>query len=74
MPATNAPAATSLVRLLLGGVFLSEGAGKFLFAAELGAGRFARIGTPAPEVMAPFVGAETLSLDFASFDRNKDHP
>ena len=54
---SSAPAATVLVRLLVGWVFLSEGVQKFLFAAELGAGRFARIGIPAPQVMGPFVGA-----------------
>jgi len=54
---THAPAATLLVRLLVGGVYLSEGLQKFLFTNELGAGRFARIGIPAPEVMGPFVGA-----------------
>jgi uncharacterized membrane protein YphA (DoxX/SURF4 family) len=54
---SRAPAATLLVRLLVGWVFLSEGVLKFLLADELGAGRFARIGIPAPEVMGPFVGA-----------------
>lgn len=54
--ATRAPAATLLIRLMVGGVFLSEGIQKFLFPAEVGAGRFAKIGIPAPEVMAPFVG------------------
>jgi putative oxidoreductase len=52
----RAPAATVLVRLLVGGVFLSEGVQKFLYPAALGAGRFAKIGIPAPEVMGPFVG------------------
>jgi uncharacterized membrane protein YphA (DoxX/SURF4 family) len=41
-------------------VFLSEGIQKFLYPAELGAGRFAKIGIPAPEVMGPFVGAMEL--------------
>ena len=41
---------------LVGWVFLSEGIQKFLFPAALGIGRFARIGIPAPQVMAPFVG------------------
>lgn len=60
--ATDAPAATLLVRILVGAVFLSEGLQKFLFASELGAGRFARIGIPAPEVLGPFVGTvETLA-------------
>jgi putative oxidoreductase len=49
-------AAYVLVRLIVGGVFLAEGIQKFLFAEALGVGRFMRIGIPAPEVMAPFVG------------------
>src|SRR5438552_9748653 len=53
---TNASAATVLVRLLTGSVFLSEGIQKFLYPAELAAGRFAKIGIPAPEIMGPFVG------------------
>jgi putative oxidoreductase len=53
---TNAPAATVLVRLLVGSVFLSEGIQKFLYPAELAAGRFAKIGIPNPESMGPFVG------------------
>ena len=58
---TTAPAATVLVRLLVGSVFLSEGIQKFLFPAELAAGRFAKIGIPAPEIMGPFVGGcETI--------------
>jgi uncharacterized membrane protein YphA (DoxX/SURF4 family) len=55
--ASRAPAATILIRLIVGGVFLSEGIQKFLFADALGVGRFAKIGIPMPEVMAPFVGA-----------------
>lgn len=50
-----APGATLLIRLLVGGVFLSEGIQKFLFPAELGAGRFLRIGLPAPEFLAAWV-------------------
>jgi uncharacterized membrane protein YphA (DoxX/SURF4 family) len=53
---TQAPAATVLVRLLVGAVFFEEGIQKFLFPDLLGAGRFARIGIPAPEMMGPFVG------------------
>jgi uncharacterized membrane protein YphA (DoxX/SURF4 family) len=52
----NAPAATLLIRLLIGAVFLSEGIQKFLFPDELGAGRFLKIGVPAPDVLGPFVG------------------
>lgn len=54
--ATHAPAAVILIRLIVGGVFLSEGIQKFLFADALGVGRFTKIGIPAPEIMAPFVG------------------
>jgi putative oxidoreductase len=54
---TEAPAAVILIRLIVGAVFLSEGLQKFLFASELGAGRFAKIGIPNPEFFGPFVGA-----------------
>lgn len=53
---TNTPGAVILIRLLMGAVFLSEGIQKFLFSADVGAGRFAKIGLPAPEFLAPFVG------------------
>jgi len=53
---TNAPRATVLVRLLVGCVFLSEGIQKFLFPQALGVGRFIKIGIPAPQFFAPFVG------------------
>jgi putative oxidoreductase len=53
--ATSAPAAVTLIRLVVGTVFLSEGIQKFLFPAENGVGRFAKIGIPTPETMAPFV-------------------
>jgi putative oxidoreductase len=55
--ASGAPAATILIRLAVGAVFLSEGIQKFLYPAVLGSGRFAKIGIPAPEVLAPAVGA-----------------
>ncbi len=55
--ATEAPAATILIRLMVGGIFLSEGIQKFLYPADLGAGRFEKIGIPFPEIMGPFVGA-----------------
>jgi putative oxidoreductase len=54
--ATSAPAAVVLIRLMVGPVFLSEGTQKFLFPAEVGARRFAKIGIPSPEVVPPFVG------------------
>jgi uncharacterized membrane protein YphA (DoxX/SURF4 family) len=58
---TKAPAAVLLVRLIVGAVFLSEGIQKFLFPDALGVGRFAKIGIPAPDVMAPFVGIVEIS-------------
>jgi putative oxidoreductase len=41
---------------MVGGVFLSEGLQKFLYPADLGSGRFEKIGIPAPEFFGPFVG------------------
>ena len=52
----TAQASVILVRLAVGWVFFSEGVQKFLFAAALGVGRFAKIGIPAPHFFAPFVG------------------
>jgi uncharacterized membrane protein YphA (DoxX/SURF4 family) len=54
---TTTPAAVVLIRLMVGSVFLTEGVQKFLFAASLGVGRFAKIGFPHPEVLAPLVGS-----------------
>lgn len=53
---TSAPASIILIRLAVGGVFLSEGIQKFLYPAEVGSGRFAKIGLPSPELLGPFVG------------------
>ncbi len=50
-----------LLRLLVGWVFLSEGIQKFLFPAALGAGRFEKIGIPAPQFTGPFVGGVEIS-------------
>lgn len=54
--ATNAPCTVIIIRLVVGAVFLSEGLQKFLYPAEVGVGRFTKIGIPAPEILAPFVG------------------
>ena len=53
---TQAPCSTVLIRLIVGGTFLTEGIQKFLFPDALGVGRFVKIGIPYPEAMAPFVG------------------
>jgi uncharacterized membrane protein YphA (DoxX/SURF4 family) len=50
------PSTIILIRLMVGAVFLSEGIQKFLFADAVGVGRFIKIGIPAPEILAPFVG------------------
>jgi putative oxidoreductase len=54
---STAPASVILIRIVVGWVFLSEGIQKFLFPAALGVGRFAKIGIPDPQILAPFVGA-----------------
>jgi putative oxidoreductase len=53
--AADAPGSVALIRLMVGGVFFGEGLLKFLYPAELGAGRFERIGIPAPGFFGPFV-------------------
>ncbi len=54
-----------LIRLLVGAVFLAEGIQKFLYPAALGAGRFAKIGLPAPGGAGAFVGVvETVGGAF----------
>ena len=61
LASSKAPKGVVLIRLMVGAVFLTEGILKFLHPEELGAGRFARIGIPAPAVMGPFVaGVETI--------------
>ena len=54
--AGHGPRSVVLIRLLVGAVFLAEGIQKFLFPATLGVGRFVKIGLPAPDFLAPFVG------------------
>ena len=56
MRRTRVPSAIFLIRLMVGWVFLSEGIQKFLFPMALGVGRFMKIGIPAPQFFAPFVG------------------
>ena len=57
---TSAPGTALLIRLMVGAVFLSEGIQKFLFPDQLGVGRFLKIGLPAPELLAPFVGTTEI--------------
>ena len=53
---STAPNAVIIIRIAIGCVFISEGLQKFLFPAEIGSGRFAKIGLPWPEFLGPFVG------------------
>jgi putative oxidoreductase len=59
---THAPEWTILVRLLVGlVVFFPEGIQKLVFPDLLGAGRFANIGIPYPDLMGPFVGTVEIT-------------
>ena len=51
----TAPRSTLIMRLMVGGVFLSEGILKFVYTNQ-GVGRFTKLGIPAPELTATFVG------------------
>jgi putative oxidoreductase len=53
-PVTGHPA-TAIMRVMVGGVFLSEGILKFVFANQ-GVGRFTKLGFPMPELTASFIG------------------
>jgi len=53
---SHAPAATVLIRIVVGTVFLSEGIQKFIFPDEVGAGRFAKIPIANAETVAPLIG------------------
>jgi len=54
-PPTTGPWSILFVRLMVGGVFLWEGIGKFYFAS-LGVGRFTLLGFPMPGVMSAGIG------------------
>lgn len=51
-----------LIRFIVSFVFLMEGIQKFVYSEALGAGRFARIGIPFPEIMGPVVGGLEIVL------------
>jgi putative oxidoreductase len=53
-PPTSGPKSTLVIRLMAGGVFLSEGLIKFAFANQ-GVGRFTKLGMPMPGVLAPAI-------------------
>jgi uncharacterized membrane protein YphA (DoxX/SURF4 family) len=54
-PPLTAPRTTLIMRLMVGGVFLSEGILKFVYPNQ-GVGRFTKLGIPMPELTATFIG------------------
>ncbi len=54
-PPVNGPGAIILLRIMAGGIFLSEGILKFVYPIQ-GVGRFTKIGIPAPQLMATLIG------------------
>lgn len=54
-----------LIRVIVGLVFLTEGILKFVRPDELGWGRFAGIGLPYPQVLAPLVGGTEIVAGIA---------
>jgi uncharacterized membrane protein YphA (DoxX/SURF4 family) len=50
-----------LIRVAVGLVFLTEGVLKFVRPVELGSGRFAAIGLPFAQVLAPLVGGVEIA-------------
>jgi uncharacterized membrane protein YphA (DoxX/SURF4 family) len=56
-PPLSAPRVTTLIRVMVGAVFLAEAIMKFVFPDTLGPGRFMKLGLPVPELMSPFDAA-----------------
>lgn len=54
---TQGPTTQILIRLLVGGVFLTAGLQKLLFPGLIGAGRFADLGFPVPGIIATLIGS-----------------
>lgn len=61
---TNPTRTTIIIRIMTGMVFLGEGIQKFIYPAMRGAGRFEKMGFPAPEFFAPFVGSFEIVCGF----------
>lgn len=53
-PPISGPKSTLAIRLMAGGVFLSEGLLKFVYVNQ-GVGRFTKLGMPMPGVLAPAI-------------------
>ncbi len=54
-----------LIRVIVGLVFLTEGALKFLWPGDLGVGRFVAIGVPYAHLLAPFIGGVEIVAGIA---------
>ncbi len=54
-----------LVRIVIAVVFLTEGILKFVRPEELGRGRFAQLGVPFPQILAPLVGGVEIAAGAA---------
>ena len=67
---TDATRSVILIRLIVGAVFLSEGIQKFLFSADLGVGRFVKIGIPAPMIIISVV-LQLLALPLFLWGNNR---
>ncbi|MGA3121193.1 MAG: DoxX family protein [Polyangiaceae bacterium] len=55
-PPLTAPRSTLMMRLMVGGVFLSEGILKFVYPNQ-GVGRFTKLGIPMPALTATLIGS-----------------
>jgi putative oxidoreductase len=55
-PPLTAPRSAFIMRIMVGGVFLSEGILKFVYTNQ-GVGRFTKIGIPFPDITATFIGS-----------------
>lgn len=55
-PPVDGPNSIAILRMMAGGVFLSEGILKFVYTNQ-GVGRFTKLGMPVPEITANFVAS-----------------
>ena len=53
-PPVSGPRATTVIRMMAGGVFFWEGILKFVYVNQ-GVGRFTKLGMPMPETLAPVI-------------------
>jgi len=61
---SNPSSGNLLIRLMVGGVFFTEGIQKLMFPAAMAAGRFTQIGIPSPEFFGLFVGYTEIICGF----------